>query len=138
MEKKEHKSRRIPIKKKADETGLTAPERLKVLFTIVNRSKTEFYLDLIGQYEVNMHHIVFGHGTAPSNLGYLVGDQEKAIIISVIKEERTHEILNALEERFQKVKNGKGIAYTVPISSVIGVTVYRFLSNNRDQIKKGN
>jgi hypothetical protein len=32
-------------------------------------------------------------------------------------------------EKFRTVKGGKGIAYTVPISSTIGVAIYQFLSN---------
>jgi hypothetical protein len=36
-----------------------------------------------------------------------------------------------LEEKFTTIKDGKGIAFTVPMSSVIGVAIYRFLSNHR-------
>ena len=34
-----------------------------------------------------------------------------------------------------KTKNGKGIAFTIPISSVIGVMIYQFLSNTVDGIR---
>ena len=34
-----------------------------------------------------------------------------------------------LEEKFKTVKGGKGIAYTVPMTSTIGVAIYQFLSN---------
>ena len=44
---------------------------------------------------------------------------------------------NKMTEKFEKVKHGKGIAYTIPISSVIGVMVYQFLSNNTQQLNKG-
>ena len=36
-----------------------------------------------------------------------------------------------LEEKFETIRNGKGVAFTVPLSSVIGVSMYQFLSNNR-------
>ena len=39
--------------------------------------------------------------------------------------------MKALEQRFATIKNGKGIAFAVPMSSVIGVNLYQFLSNNR-------
>ena len=39
--------------------------------------------------------------------------------------------MNCLEEKFATIKNGKGIAFAVPLSSVIGVNNYRFLSNYR-------
>ena len=44
--------------------------------------------------------------------------------------------LDTLEEKFHKVKNGKGIAYTVSLDSIIGVSMYQLLSNDRT-IKEG-
>jgi hypothetical protein len=43
----------------------------------------------------------------------------------------TDQIMKVLEEKFRTIRNGKGIAFAVPLSSVIGVNMYRFLSNNR-------
>ena len=39
--------------------------------------------------------------------------------------------MKALEQKFQTIKNGKGIAFAVPMSSVIGVNLYQFFANNR-------
>ena len=39
--------------------------------------------------------------------------------------------INCLEEKFATIKNGKGISFAVPLSSVIGVNLFQFLSNNR-------
>ena len=39
--------------------------------------------------------------------------------------------MKCLEDKFATIKNGKGIAFAVPLSSVIGVNIYQFLSNNR-------
>jgi hypothetical protein len=33
--------------------------------------------------------------------------------------------------RFATIKNGKGIAYTVPMSGMIGVSLYNFFADNR-------
>ena len=124
-------------KKKNKSNKLTSPNKLKLLITIVERRKAEFYLDILETFEVNMQYVIFGRGTAPSNLAVLsLGDQNKAVIISIIKEERIKEALSTLEERFTKTKNGKGIAYTIPLNSVIGALVYQFLSNNTSQIRK--
>lgn len=125
--------------KKSTNSQLTSPDKIKLLFTIVERSKADFYVDVLENFEVNMQYVIFGRGTAPAHLEYLsLGEQNKAVIISVIKENRIQEALSTLEEKFQKSKHGKGIAYTIPLSSVIGVLVYQFLSNNATQIKKGN
>ena len=39
--------------------------------------------------------------------------------------------MQGLENKFHTLKNGKGIAFTIPMSSVIGVAIYRFLSNHK-------
>ena len=75
-----------------------------------------------------------GLGTATSEFVEMLGlNKHKAVIISVIREDMTDTIMNCLEEKFKTIKKGKGIAFAVPLSSVIGVNNYRFLSNNRLQ-----
>ncbi len=108
-------------------------KKLKILVTVVARSKTEFYLDFLSQYEVNFQTAVLAQGTARSETLYMLGleDSDKSVIFSMVREDKLPELLPALEEKFHTIKNGKGIAFTVPVSSVIGVAIYRFLSNHR-------
>ena len=107
-------------------------KKLKLLFTVVDRNKGEFYLDVISQYEVNCQMAIPGSGTARSDLHDMLGlNKQKAVIISVIREDMAQTVLGVLDEKFRTIKNGKGIAFTVPLSSVIGVNLYQFLSNNR-------
>ena len=40
-------------------------------------------------------------------------------------------VMQCLEDKFTTIKNGKGIACVVPLSSVIGVSNYQFLNNNK-------
>lgn len=107
-------------------------KKLGLLVTVVDRSKGEFYLDVISQFEVNCQMAVGGLGTANSELIDLLGlNIHKAVLLSVVREDKVEEIMKALEQRFATIKNGKGIAFVVPMSSVIGVNLYQFLSNNR-------
>ena len=55
----------------------------------------------------------------------------KAVILSVVREDMVKSIMDCLEDKFETIKNGKGIAFAVPMSSVIGVNMYQFLSNNK-------
>ena len=110
----------------------TAIKKLKLLFTVVERQKAEFYLDFLSQFEVNCQLILSGKGTANSEIVELLGlNNQKAVILSVLREDLTDQVMNALEEKFDTIRNGKGIAFAVPMSSVIGVNLYRFFSNNR-------
>ncbi len=110
---------------------LEAPKKLCILVTVVDRAKAEFYKDILEGYEVNMQLVVYGRGTAPTEMLHYLGlsQQGKAAIFSIVKEEKIKEILMDYEDQYFKTKNGKGIAFTIPISSIIGVYLYRFLSN---------
>ncbi|MGN0976686.1 MAG: hypothetical protein ACI4PH_01415 [Faecousia sp.] len=110
----------------------SAIKKLKLLFTVVDRPKGEFYLDVISQFDVNCQMVVGGMGTANSELVDLLGlNIHKAVILSVIREDMADAVLNCLEDKFTTIRNGKGVAFAVPLSSVIGVNLYQFLSDNR-------
>lgn len=108
----------------------SAIKKLLLLFTVVDRPKTEFYLDVLSQFEVNVQMVLSGKGTAQSDLVELLGlNIHKSVILSVVREDNAPAVIQCLEEKFRTIKNGKGIAFTVPFSSVIGVNMYQFLSN---------
>lgn len=111
---------------------MAAPERLMLLFTVVNREKADLFVDLLQSFEVNMQLVLAASGTAPTNTLNLLGitDSEKSVIVSVIKREAAQSALSLLEDKFRTVRGGKGIAYTVPMTSIIGVAIYQFLSNS--------
>ena len=114
----------------------SAIKKLKLLVTVVDRPKGEFYLDVISQFQVNCQLAMGGLGTAQSDLVELLGlEPHKAVILSIIREDRTDTILNTLEDKFATIRNGKGIAFTVPFGSMIGVHSYCFLSNSTQKSK---
>ena len=107
--------------------------KLKILITVVNRSKTDFFIDLLTGFEVNFQTAVLAQGTATNETLHMLGleDSDKSVIFSVIREDKAEEALHAIEDKFHTLRRGKGIAFTVPMSSVIGVAMYRFLSNHK-------
>jgi hypothetical protein len=108
-----------------------APRKLKLLVTVVNREKAEFYMDFLQSFEVNFQTAMAAHGTASQETLRLLGlgESNKTVIFSVIREDMCDRALSALDQKFKTIKNGKGIAYTIPMTSTIGVAIYRFLSN---------
>ena len=114
----------------------SAIKKLKLLFTIVDRAKAEFYLDTLSQFEINCQMVTNGLGTAHSEMLNMLGlNPHKTVILSVVREDRMDDVMKCLETKFTTIRNGKGIAFAVPLGSVIGVNNYQFLSNNR--FKKG-
>ena len=109
------------------------PPKLKLLFTIVNREKAELYADILQSFDVNMQMYLGAQGTANTEMLDLLGlsKTDKAVIVSVIREDKCKMAMSTLAEKFKTIKNGKGIAYTVPLTSTVGVAIYQFLANIR-------
>ena len=117
----------------ANTVNESAIKKLKLLVTVVDRPKGEFYLDVISQFDVNCQLAVAGLGTATSEVVELLGlEPHKVVILSVAREDMVDAIMNTLEDKFATIRNGKGISFAVPLSSVIGVNLYRFLSDRRE------
>ncbi len=115
-----------------------APKKLKLLVTVVDKGKSDFYIDLLHTMEANLQLKLNAQGTAGSEMLHYLGleENEKCVLFSIIREDRADEILQTLKEKFETVRGGKGIAYTIPLSSVAGVAIYQFLSNNRRTVGK--
>ena len=126
------------VKVETPKKEISSVQKIKMLITVIDRSKTLFYLDLLEQFEVNVQMVLYGRGTANSEMLDLLGliETDKSVILSYIKEDRIKDALETLNEKFNKVKNGKGIAYTIPLDSIIGVSMYQLLANDRT-IKEG-
>lgn len=128
---------------KAIRNGSATPKvssgQLEMLVSIVPSNKAEFYTDLLqSTFEVNFQCTARALGTANAEMLKLSewSDQTKTVIFSVIKKENAKEVLATLQDKFSKIKKGKGIAFTVPFTSVIGVATYGFLSNNLKTVKE--
>lgn len=115
-----------------------APNRLVLLVTIVPKGKRTFFSDFLQQnYDANLQLAIVGTGTARSDLVEFFGlkDNKRSVIFSVVLQNRVNDILGALEDRFRTVNGETGIAFTVPLSSVIGKLSYAFLSNERRMLR---
>ena len=107
-----------------------APNKLLLLVTVVPRRKAEFFLDLMQSFEVNLQMEVSAFGTA-SSFGLLNAVREKQALFSVIRQDMAQQALQELEKKFSTIRGGKGIAFTIPMTSTVGVAVYKFLSNKQ-------
>lgn len=127
--------RRAPAKSGHSRVSMN---KLKVLITVVSRSKADFYMDHIQSFGVNMQMVVYGQGTAPKEIATAMGltDSDRAVIFSIIGDENLNAALDSLEEKFNTIVGGKGIAYTIPMASIIGKSIFNFLSDNRDAVRR--
>ena len=95
--------------------------------------KSNFYLDLLESLGVNMQFIVDGMGTPTKKLTNLWAqvNLERDVIFSFVPEDKVKGILKQLDNKFETVRNGDGIAFCIPVSSIIGVSAYQFLVDDR-------
>lgn len=108
----------------------TAPRRIKLMVSIVDRGKGERVAALLHKYDAVFHIIGLGKGTADSALlDYLgLGQTEKDVVLSVVQEQRLPEALECLRVQLQLDQPGGGIVFTIPITSVGGPMTLRFIS----------
>lgn len=113
-------------KKKTSELPSLEIKKMKLLIIIIDRGKAIHYIRENEKHDVTTQMVLFGHGTASMTLDMLgFGDIKKDIVLSLIQAEKSEEILDAI---YDKITHHKGIAFTIPLSSVIGVSVYKFIS----------
>ncbi len=113
---------------------LEAPEKLKLMITIVNRKKVDLYTSILESFNVVSSDIVYANGLASQEiLAYLgLSRMEKAVILSVVRQDVIKDIMAAYEDKFFKQKESGGIAFTIPLTKMVGVKAYKFLSHEEE------
>ena len=107
--------------------------KCKLLVTVIDHRKEDFFIDYIQAHGANLQMTMRGEGTAKTEMLRMLGltDSEKSVLFSVIREDQVKVLCDGLAEKFKTVKNGQGIAFTISLSSVVGASVYRFLSDQK-------
>ena len=113
---------------------LLSTERLTLLTLIVKNEKTEYFLDELRDFGVNFQLVVQGNGTATGFVTskiFIELSETRSIICNILPEDKISQVMNFLNEKFNTLKDGKGIAFAIPISNIMGVNFYNVLSNNK-------
>ena len=119
------------------DTRNIAPMKLELLLAIVQNDKAAFYSSLIQSHQANLQLTVPAKGTTHLILDYLgLTEKPKSLVVSVVRADQAAGLIELLDQTFQKGKGYKGIAFTIPMTSVIGSLVYGFLSNDKRTVKE--
>ena len=120
-----------------EETRNIAPMKLELLLAVVHNDKAAYFSSLIQSHQANLQLTVPAKGTTHLILNYLgLTDRPKSLVMSVVRADQAASLIDLLDQTFKKGKNYKGIAFTVPMTSVIGTLVYGFLSNDKRTVKE--
>ena len=119
------------------ETRNIAPMKLELLLAVVHNDKAAYFSSLIQSHKANLQLTVPAKGTTHLILNYLgLTEMPKSLVMSVVRADKAASLIDLLDQTFKKGKNYKGIAFTVPMTSVIGTLVYGFLSNDKRTVKQ--
>ncbi len=111
--------------------------RLEMLFAVVHNDKVAYYSSLIQSHKANLQLSVAAKGTTHLVLDYLgLTERPKTMIMSMVRADQAASLIEALDEQFKKGKNYKGLAFTLPLSSIIGTRAYGFLSDDQRTVKQ--
>lgn len=123
----------------ADSKKELAPVKLELIICIVDKSKVLFYTDLLQTCGSSLQVTTGARGTADTRILDMLGlmDHEQSAIFAVIRSDRLEETMDTLENRFHNLRNGKGIAMAIPLTSTIGTLVYGFLTGDERMINNG-
>lgn len=111
--------------------------KLELLLAVVHNDKAAYFSSLIQSHKANLQLTVPAKGTTHLILDYLgLTDRPKSLVMSVVRADQASSLIDLLDQTFKKGKNYKGVAFTVPMTSVIGTLVYGFLSNDKRTIKE--
>ena len=120
-----------------EQTRNIAPMKLELMLAIVHKKKAAYFTRLVQSHQANLQLTIPAKGTTHlilDTLGFT--DRPKYLLLSVVRADQAPKLISLLDETFQKGKDYKGVAFTVPMSSVIGTLVYGFLSNDKRIVKE--
>ena len=135
-------TKKSPVKeKKVKKKGLPTQEtpafetrpdvRKLVLYTIiVPRGQAENILRILKDNKSSAQFVQYGDGTASNAIREILGaeDNKKDIVYSLVREDVVPDIKKELDIYFVASKRNRGIAYTISLTSIVGVKMYKFLT----------
>ena len=125
---------KLAVKKKEEvQPPFESREDLKklVLYTIIVPSgQGDNMVKLLKRKGSSAQFVRYGEGTASKQvLSVLhIEDTKKEIVYSFVREDLVPDIKAEIEAYFLSSKKNAGIAYTIDLNSIVGVKMYKFLS----------
>lgn len=137
------KKKKDSLQSNSNEERLPFDQREKVyplclFFTIVNRNQSAFYTKAYQDVGASMSIIFYSHSQPPVEIANVLGPDnlKKEIVVTITRGEFVPKLMDIAQKRFDISKAAKGIAFSCPIDSVSGISVYRFLADQNKEIRE--
>ena len=125
--KKKVRKKVIPEKKFEEKKDL---DRLYVYISIVNSGVADNIVKLFEDMGSSVSFIQNGLGTATEEVrnALHIKDNKKEVVYSIIRASRLEAVEQEINAFFMASRRNKGVAFAIPMDSIQGVRLYKFLS----------
>ena len=132
------KPRHKPKQKKLSSKEETNLQGLKYLITITKREYAEDYLDFFRAHGLNRVISQLCNGTATESMLSLFGVEktDKVMFKTLVREEKLGDVIKGLLVEQDIASAGNGIAITIPMDSVGGLTALKQFAGEEPLVKK--
>lgn len=110
-----------------DQENVLTP--IKMFIIVVPNGQAEAIIKILNSIEVSVSVVTNGMGTYVTKNN--VNASKKQILFTFVTHEKVEEFTQLMKKRFNFSSATKGAAFSINISSIAGVTVYKFLTNTR-------
>jgi nitrogen regulatory protein PII len=111
---------------------------MQMLIVITDRSKSKDFIDIFHTHELPLTLAMYGQGTATKEIldMFSLGATEKSVLICVAIENRINSAVRAINHNIGIKSPGTSVVFTIPLNSISGKGVARFLSSNQTVERK--
>ena len=113
----------------------------EVIFCIVNAGFTDEVMDAAREFGARGGTVIRARGTANSEAEKLFNiaiQPEKEIVMILVESKLKNDILHALYKAVGLNTPGQGIAFTMPLDDVVGLTDFASVKKNENNTKSEN
>lgn len=109
--------------------------QMRAVFSIVDYSKGDMIADVYKKERVPVFFSTHGNGSADSSMLELLGfgENKKSVMLSILDKPASERIFAAMEEKMHISKPGKGIVFSVPLTSATAFLVGLMDKNNNNE-----
>jgi len=103
---------------------INTKDKYELIVTIVNKTQADAVVDASKKAGAEGGTIIYGRGTGiheKAKLFSLLIEPEKEIILTLIKQEKTQKVLEAIVEATNLNEPGNGIAFVLDVDATAGI-----------------
>jgi len=111
---------------------------LKFFIVIVNKHQGDYFVQEFIKKGVAATILNFGKGTADTEIinGLGFDEKHKDIITCLVKSSEISKLEKICQSRFDLSEEASGIAFSIPVDSMIGVLHYKFITDTKENKKR--